>query len=97
MSHIFLCGTPEVGLIFADFKRWNRRPNGSCRHELEYQMSKSIVKASPLVTYTSLSTNKNASRVSGAMQSQILETLRDTVHFRLWIERPALFLSPSTQ
>ena len=32
--------------------------------------------------------------MSGAMQSQILEkvrSLRDTTHFRLWIERPALF------
>ena len=32
--------------------------------------------------------------MSGAMRSQIMETvwsLRDTIHFRLWIERPALF------
>ena len=30
VSHT-LCGFPEVGLIFAEFKRWNRRPNRSRR------------------------------------------------------------------
>ena len=29
-GYVFVCGIPEVGLIFADFKRWHRRSNESC-------------------------------------------------------------------